>query len=71
MAERPPSAESLNAEDVTVGPPRWVIVFGVAGLVLVLALLAIMLASGGRHGPGRHLRFGTPGAPMAPSGDSR
>jgi len=32
--------------------PRWVIVFGVAFLVLVLAF-AIMAASG--HGPGHHM----------------
>ncbi|MHB8621301.1 MAG: hypothetical protein ACYDAG_17350 [Chloroflexota bacterium] len=34
------------------GMPRWVKVFGIAFLVLVL-LIAIMMASG--HGPGNHM----------------
>lgn len=35
----------------TTGAPRWVKVFGIAGVVLVL-LLVIMLLGG--HGPGMH-----------------
>ena len=34
--------------------PRWVKVFGIIALALVL-LLGIMLLSGGEHGPGRHI----------------
>jgi len=41
MANRPPYP----------GTPRWVIVFGIIAIVLVL-LFVIMLLTG--HGPGRH-----------------
>ncbi|OLE65306.1 MAG: hypothetical protein AUG03_05375 [Acidobacteria bacterium 13_1_20CM_2_68_14] len=38
------------------GTPRWVKVFGIVGLVLVL-LVVVMMATGvgGKHGPGRHM----------------
>lgn len=35
------------------GTPRWVKVFGVIALVLVV-LIGVMLVAGGEHGPGRH-----------------
>lgn len=35
--------------------PRWVRVFGIVLAVLVLILLAVLVLSGGQHGPGRHL----------------
>jgi hypothetical protein len=35
------------------GTPRWVKVFGIIGLVIVL-LFVIMMLGGGRHGPHRH-----------------
>lgn len=58
MADLSPYPDT--GEDTSVGPdpgsppstPRWVKVFGIITLVLVL-LLAIMLISG--HGPGRHM----------------
>ena len=34
--------------------PRWVKLFGIIALVLVL-LVGAMLLSGGEHGPGRHM----------------
>lgn len=34
--------------------PRWVKVFAAIAVVVVV-LLAVMLLSGGNHGPGRHL----------------
>ena len=34
--------------------PRWVKVFGIIALALIL-LIGIMLLSGGEHGPGRHM----------------
>lgn len=37
------------------GVPRWVKVFGLVLAVLVLLTVVVMLASDGRHGPGRHL----------------
>jgi hypothetical protein len=36
------------------GTPRWVKVFALVGLALVV-LLAVMLLAGGHHGPGRHM----------------
>jgi hypothetical protein len=35
--------------------PRWVKVFLITAAVLVVLMIAVMLASGGQHGPGRHL----------------
>jgi hypothetical protein len=42
--------------------PRWVKVFGGISLVVVVIFLFLLIAGGGRHGPGRHLRPST-GAP--------
>ena len=39
------------------GPPRvpdWVKVSGIIVIIVIVALVAIMLISGGEHGPGRH-----------------
>ena len=42
--------------------PRWVKVFGVVAIILVLLFVVIVITGiGGRHGPGRHI----------PSGDAR
>ena len=41
-----------DQNDPIVGPPRWVKVFAIIG-VIALALLAFMLLRG-HHGPGRH-----------------
>ena len=54
MANRPPYP----------GTPRWVKVFGISAIVLVL-LVAIMLLSG--HGPGRHASSGDAGGQVPPS----
>jgi hypothetical protein len=35
------------------GTPRWVKVFGMIALVLVVAIVIVLLVGGG-HGPGRH-----------------
>jgi hypothetical protein len=40
------------------GTPRWVKVFGIIALVLILLLVVAMVASGGGHGPARHLPSG-------------
>lgn len=34
--------------------PRWVKLFGIVGLVLILLLIGGLLLFGGEHGPGRH-----------------
>ena len=48
------------------GTPRWVKVFGIIALVLVLLVVILMVASGGSHGPGRHLPSGGPGGHAPP-----
>ncbi len=53
MADVPPD---LNSNPPT---PRWVKVFGIIGIVLVLLFGIIKLAGGGNHGPGRHMPSGS------------
>jgi hypothetical protein len=38
----------------TTAMPCWVKVFLITAAVLVVLMIALMLASGGQHGPGRH-----------------
>jgi hypothetical protein len=44
----------------TSGTPRWVKVFGIIALVLIL-LFVISLLTGARHGPGMHTPSGDAG----------
>jgi len=37
------------------GVPRWVKLFVITALALVLLMVVVMLLAGGQHGPGRHL----------------
>lgn len=46
----------------TSGTPRWVKVFGLIALALIL-LFVISLAAGVRHGPGLHTPSGDAGVP--------
>ena len=55
MANRPPNP----------GTPRWVKVFGIIAIVVVL-LVVFMLLTG--HGPGRHTLSGDAGGQAPPSG---
>jgi hypothetical protein len=51
----------------TTGTPRWVKVFGVIALAVILLFVVLMLSGrGGDHGPGRH--SGDPGGHTPPSG---
>jgi len=43
----------------TAGTPRWVKVFGIIALVLLLVLVILVLTGG--HGPGRHTASRGPG----------
>jgi hypothetical protein len=46
--------------------PRWVKVFGIIAVVLVLLVVVMMIAGrGGEHGPGRHASSGDAGTPPA------
>jgi hypothetical protein len=49
------------------GTPRWVKIFGIIALVLVLLVVIMMFIGGGDHGPGRHISSGNFGAPTPPS----
>jgi hypothetical protein len=51
-AESPSRRESPRS---TAPMPRWVKVLLITAAVLVVLVVALMLASGGQHGPGRHL----------------
>ncbi len=65
-----PDSKSDRADDP--GTPRWVKVFGIIALAVVLLFATMMLAGGGPggHGPGRHMPSG--GAPPANvTGDDR
>jgi hypothetical protein len=52
MADPPPYLDS-NGD---TGTPRWVKIFGIVALVLVLLVVIMMFIGGGDHGPGRHTR---------------
>jgi hypothetical protein len=49
------------AEPAPAGAPRWVKVFGIVVIAVVLFAVVLALAGGG-HGPGRHLPGGDAGA---------
>ena len=51
MTDRPPYP----------GTPRWVKVSGIISLVLVVLVVIVMVATGGNHGPSRHLPSGDAG----------
>ena len=49
------------------GTPRWVKVFGIITLVVVLLFVFLMFTRGpGGHGPGRHVPSGDPGGTHRP-----
>ena len=49
-------------DETTYSTPRWVKVFGIIALVLVLLAGIIMFAGiGGEHGPSRHIPSGNAG----------
>lgn len=66
-----PSSEeaTLDRQSVT-GMPRWVKVFLIVGLVLVLLfVVAKFTGVGGDHGPGRHGGGGDPPSSLAEQDD--
>ncbi|MPZ65988.1 MAG: hypothetical protein GEU83_10870 [Pseudonocardiaceae bacterium] len=42
----------------SMSTPRWVKVFGLITIVVVLLVVIVMVADGGSHGPGRHTPSG-------------
>jgi ABC-type transporter Mla subunit MlaD len=55
-----------DRESIT-GTPRWVKVFGIIAIVVVLLFVILMFAGGGTHGPGRHTLSGDLGGQAPPS----
>jgi hypothetical protein len=70
MADLPPSPDANGntnvgpGQELTLGIPRWVKVFGIVALVLVLLVIIMLFVSGGNHGPGRHIPSGGAGSHM-------
>lgn len=78
MADLPPYSGSNT--DANVGPglgsttstprypgtPRWVKVSGIVALVVILLVVIVMFASGGSHGPARHIPSGDAGGSTPP-----
>jgi hypothetical protein len=59
MAETPSQPQA--------GMPRWVKVSGIIAIVIALTVVIVVLATGGEHGPARHLPGGeTPGGHTPP-----
>ena len=58
----PGSGIERDRETLT-GPPRWVKVSAIVAGGLILVVIAVMLLTGGQHGPARH-GFGM-GAPVS------
>lgn len=61
--------EELDRGSTTTKPPgtpRWVKVFVSVVAIMVLLVVIMLFASGGRHGPGRHLPSGGTGGSTSP-----
>lgn len=57
MVKRPAKLDQHGTrvpKAATTGVPRWVKVFGLIALALVLLLVITQLLAGGKHGPSRH-----------------
>ena len=51
---RPYTDSTSDTGDETPGTPRWVKVFGIIALVVVLLFVILMFTGGGGHTPSRH-----------------
>lgn len=61
------SKNQVGLDRPPIPAPRWVKVFGIIGIVLVLLVVIIMYTGlSGEHGPGRHLRSGAPAGHTPP-----
>ncbi len=68
MPDPPPTpTPAWDRTESTTGTPRWVKVFSMIAAVLVLLVLIMMFAGGGRHGPGRHTPSGDVGGRTPPA----
>lgn len=70
-ARTPRGGPGASSGDVArPGTPRWVKALAIIGIVLVLLFIAVQLATGGDHGPGRHPSLGTT-SPISSTGAAR
>jgi hypothetical protein len=54
VSEPPPDPDT-HVEAPLAGAPRWVKVFGIVALVVILLFVVLLVTGrGGEHGPGRH-----------------
>jgi hypothetical protein len=60
----PPDTGAVPAPGTPPGTPRWVKVFGIIALVLIV-LVVIMFLTGSGHGPSRHGNLGGGHTPPA------
>ncbi|ABM10798.1 hypothetical protein FHR86_003688 [Paenarthrobacter ilicis] len=51
---RPPTGDQGKKRETFTGAPRWVKVSAIVAGILLLVAVAVMVLSGGEHGPGRH-----------------
>jgi hypothetical protein len=63
MADLSPSSQTGEPP----GAPRWVKVFAIIALIVVLLVVNVMVAGGGNHGPSRHMPSGDAGHQVPPS----
>jgi hypothetical protein len=55
----PDSRNDTAAErEAITGTPRWVKVFGIIALVVVVLFVVVLVIRGGEHGPSRHTSKG-------------
>ncbi len=54
MAALPPHPDSNPHTSDDTSTPRWVKVFGIIALALVVLFVILLVTGSGGHGPGRH-----------------
>lgn len=64
----PDTSAAPSAGASTPGTPRWVKVFGVIALIVIVLFVVVLLARGGEHGPGRHSGDGGSETPTGHTG---
>jgi hypothetical protein len=62
----PPNHTHLTPERQTPPTPRWVKVFGIIAIVVVVLFVVLQFIGGG-HGPGRHLPASTTNNTASPA----